>query len=227
MKISLVAAMILFTAAVSSFAQGQVIEKAEFEAIYNKSVYPSVRWKGRKYRATTITGTASSNHPDKNWSSQSIQEFDGESTRARSESRLGQDEPRVSETIRISDAVYVRTGDGPWTRKPPTTTASSGAGVSDVSVSSSESEYRFLGIEEFRGAPTKTYLRLSTGTRVNAQGTQTRTVSRTKYWFDAEGTLLRSEFRADSKWDDVTSWTEAILDYELDPSIEITAPIVP
>ncbi|HSI87755.1 MAG TPA: hypothetical protein VK918_01785 [Pyrinomonadaceae bacterium] len=226
MKISLLAAAIFF-AAVSSFAQGQVIEKSEFEAIYNKSVYPSVRWKGRKYRATTITGTASSNHPDKNWSSQSIQEFDGESTRARSESRLGKDEPRVSETIRIGETVYARTGDGPWTTRPSTTTASSGAGVGDVSTASSESEYRFLGMEEFRGTPTKTYLRLTTGTRVNAQGAETRTVSRIKYWFDAEGTLLRSEFRADSKWDDVTSWTEAILDYELDPSIEITAPNVP
>ena len=58
-------------------------------------------------------------------------------------------------------------------------------------------------------------------------GAETMTISTTQYWFDSDGTLLKSVFKADSRRGDMTSQTGVVMEYELDATIRITAPNVP
>lgn len=222
----LTAAFVLISG-VAGFSQGEVISKAEFDAVQNSSVHPNIRWKGLNYRAVITTETTSSIGKQFDYRSKMITEYGPSgATRSVSESRMASGEPKQSETIRIGNEMYSRIGAGPWTRKQATNSDPTPDAQRPVSHElSSEGEYRYLGTVEFRGKTAKLYQKTESRKTVDTKsGAETASVSTTKYWFDADGTLLRSVFKSDSKRGDMTSQTGVVMEYELDPNIRITAP---
>lgn len=214
----------------SVLAQGEVIGKVEFERIQNNSAHPNLRWKGLNYRSIITTETSSSIGERFDYSSKWVTEHgSGGAVYTRHESRMGAEEPKRSETVRIGDVVFTRKGSGDWSQasaekseapKPPTETTSQAI--------SSEAEYRYLGLVRFRDSNAKLYQKTETRRTINSNtGVETTAVSNTKFWFGADGTLLRSEFRSNSHNGKITSRTGVVMDYELDPSIQISAPVLP
>lgn len=228
-RLALMAALVLISS-VAGFAQGESISKAEFDAVQNDSAHPNIRWKGLTYRAVITTETTSSIGKQFDYRSKMMTEYGSSgATRSAHESQMAGGEPKQSETVRIDSLVYSRTGAGAWSRKP----ANGSSPVADPARQatsnelSSEAEYRYLGTIEFRGKPAKVYQKTETRKAVDTKsGAEMTSVSTTKYWFDADGTLLKSVFKSDSKRGEMTSRTGVVMEYELDPNIRITAPSV-
>lgn len=225
----LLAAILVLISGIAGFAQGEVISKSDFEAVHNVAAHPNVRWKGNSYRAVIATETTSSIGKQYDYSSKAVTEYDGNGgTHSLNESGMASGQSKRYETIRIGDAVYSRNASGPWTRKEAAASDSSVAPLQPASHElAADAEYRYLGSVEFRGKPAKLYEKAESRKTVDPKsGVETISVSTTKYWFDAEGTLVRSVFRSDSKKGEMTSRTGVVMEYELDPNIRITAPKV-
>ncbi len=220
----------VLVAGATTFAQGEAITKAEFDTIHNNSTYPQMRWNGQSFRAMITTETSSSFGKQFDYSSKFTTEYGPNgAVRSLHESKMGAGEAKQSETIKVNEVTYVRSGSGAWVRKSNSGSANS-ADESPRPAShdiGGEAEYRYLGTENFRGKPAKVYLKIEkrkvVDTKTGAEGAST---SKTKYWFDADGTLLKSVFKSDSKRGDVTSQTGVVMEYELDPGIKITAPVL-
>ncbi len=231
MRIVVLFVALMITCSVSGYGQGEVITKAEFDGINNNSTHPNMRWNGRHFRAVITTETSATIGPQFDHKSKFVTEYGPNgATRSLHESQTGSSEARRSETIRIGDAVYSRTGNGVWSRKDSkiqekATEVEQRPSSHELDV---DAEYRFLGTEEFRGKTAKVYQRVETRNRVDTKsGEVVVSTSTTKYWFDAEGTMLKSVFRSDSKRKDLVSRTGVVMEYELDPAIKITAPVLP
>jgi hypothetical protein len=221
---------LLLAACAAAFAQGEAISKAEFDSIHNNSTYPQMRWNGQSFRAVIMTETSSSIGKQFDYSSKYTTEYGPNgAVRSLHESRMGTGDVKQSETVKVDDVTFVRSGSGAWVRKATTGSANPADEIPRPASHhiGGEAEYRYLGTEDFRGKPAKVYLKIEkrkvVDTKTGAEGTST---SKTKYWFDADGTLLKSVFKSDSKRGDVTSQTGVIMEYELDPGIKITAPVL-
>lgn len=214
----------------TAFAQGEAITKAEFDSIHNNSTYPQMRWNGQSFRAVITTETSSSIGKHFDYSSKFTTEYGPHgAVRSWHESRMGTGDAKQSETIKVDDITYVRSGSSTWVRKAASGSANSADEMPRPASHElgGEAEYRFLGTEDFRGKPARVYLKIENrkvvDTKTGAEGTST---SKTKYWFDTDGTLLKSVFKSESKRGEMASQTGVVMEYELDPGIKITAPVL-
>ena len=206
------------------------MEKAEFDAMLAEGNNHKAKWKGEKYRMTVTTSSKVTGRPATDYSSKMIFEF-GPSMESRSvtTSVFGPNPASTRESMRIGNWVYSRSGNDPWTRKEYAAQAPTKENEeSAYQVLSSQTEYRYLGEGKLIDKPVQMFAQTNRQKKVNQKTAETyETESRTTYWVDANGMILKSEFIADNRGKN-TSQTLVNTDWQLDPSITFAAPeIVP
>ena len=226
MKISFLFVLVLCCAVLVQ-AQERVMEKAEFDTIVNGGFDHKSKWKGEKYRMTVATSSTVTGRPQTDFSSKTITEF-GPSleTRTINTSTFGGKPNPQREILRIGEWVYTRSANDAWTRKEyvPSSTAANEKEHIPHKVLSSEAEHRFLGHSTLRNRPVQMYVKTERRTTLNEKnGETTESESKSSYWVDSKGTVLKHEYKSDNRGK-ITSQTYVLMEYELDPSIEFTAP---
>ena len=177
---------------------------------------------------TVTTSAKAIARPQTDYSSKMTYEF-GPSTdfRSKNTSVFGPDPASTRETMRIGNWVYMRSGNGPWTRKEYVATDPAPAKESEESpfqVLSSEAEYRYLGEGKLIDKPVQMFVKTDRQKRVSkTTGETSESTFKTTYWVDANGAILKSEFTAETRGKN-TSQTSVIIEWQLDPSITFTAP---
>jgi hypothetical protein len=92
----------------------------------------------------------------------------------------------------------------------------------DYPVLSSKAEYRYLGEGKLMDNGSKCLSRRTGRRGIDQKTGDTReTESKTTYWVDEKGLIVKSDFIANSRGK-VTSQTSVIFEYQLDPSITFT-----
>jgi hypothetical protein len=207
----------LLCAAVTVIAQERVIEKNEFDSVYQKS---SLLLKTRAYRSTMVRKTGGDSSPV---GETSVYEF-VPPDRYHSISTWTDDNGAVkkNESIRIGTKSWFRANDEPWRVSGIGSGNGSGAGSGMREIE------RVIGYKMTPG------VKLETGTANLYQFTQTlrfedrggffeATTSRDN-WFNKEGLLLKSEYSLINTRLRMTYKTSTI--YEYDPRITIEPPAV-
>ena len=207
-------------------AQERVMEKAEFDKILAEGQTHRLKWAGEKFRMTVTTSAKTIGQPQTAYSSKMIIEF-GPSmeTRTVNTSVFGENPAKKFESMRLGNWVYRRSEDGPWTRKEyAEPTAGKENQDTDYPVLSSKAEYRYLGEGKLMDKRVQVFVTTDRQTRIDQKTGDTReTESKTTYWVDETGLIVKSDFIANSRGK-VTSQTSVIFEYQLDPSITFTAP---
>jgi hypothetical protein len=238
MKILICVAVVL-AGFISAVAQERSIDKSEFERVVGDSSYPYVKWKGKGFKATIRTEArlvGPAKLPDgTTWSmehsSKTVTEFAAGGGYRQSAETSDKGNTKRSETIRVGDVVYSRTGEEAWKKRaagtpsPYTPPAEQATPFEDIDT---VREYKYLGTEIVGSATVQTYLSTTKKKSVDkAKGTDYTTVSTTKYWIDKDGTMVKSEFRSNGTGVDRSSYTGVFMEFVLDPSISVVAPDVP
>jgi len=130
---TLLAALIVLVSGITGLSQGEVITKAEFDAVNNAATHPNLRWKGVGYRSIIRTETTSSIGKQFDYASRSVTEFGSDgASHSLYESRMASGEPKRSETVWIGDTTYSRTGNAAWIRKTGSVKLGGGEGASKI-----------------------------------------------------------------------------------------------
>ena len=228
-------AAFLFFGLVSANAQEKVIDASAFEAVYNTGAHPNVRWKGQSFR--TIIATEFRNDLGQaaatNWGSKLTTE-NGPSQKVRMirESSFGGKVNEKQESIIVNGIRYSRIGSGNWTQQAeeasPKAQDLSHADPSHIEYAEMDVEYKSLGTESYKEQIARTYLKTERKKGImKSSGAEYSSVATTKYWFSSDGTMLKSEFRVNSRSGETNSYTGVFMEWERDPTIVITAPAVP
>jgi hypothetical protein len=214
----------------SGFAQSKIIDKNEFDTAVTAAAEGLPQyWIGKPFRMIVTTQTHSSKRPDLDYSSKAVSELTGNgSNRNITETSMGANR-NSGESIKIGNDRYARKNGGPWEKLATAATPLAPPTPRDptTNVLNSEFEYNFLGTESFKGETARTYLRTERRTEIDkVTGEQRQNETTIKYWVAADGHIMKSDFLGTTKFTDWTSTTKVVMEYELDPSITITAPIV-
>ena len=208
-------------------AQERVINQAEFDSVVAEGGKHRLKWK-EKYRMTVTTYAKTEGRPATDWSSNMIFEYGApRELRSVTNSVFGEKIIPAKEFINIGDVSYQRTGSGSWTRHDST-----GASASEKTekaktpeqLSVTEVEYRYLGTETLAGKPVQVYLKTERGMSTKDNGENVQTDRKAKFWIGADGLIVKSEYSTESRSTAQTFRTSVISQYELDPTINVTAP---
>ena len=219
--------MLVFCFVAMGSAQERVINQAEFDSVVAEGGKHRLKWK-EKYRLTVTTYAKTEGRPAADWSSNMIFEYGApRELRSVTNSVFGEKIIPAKEFINIGDVSYQRTGSGSWTRHDST-----GASASEQTekaktpqpLSITEIEYRYLGTENLAGKPVQVYLKTERGTSTKDNGENVQTDRKAKFWISADGLIVKSEYSTESRSTAQTFRTSVISQYELDPTINITAP---
>jgi len=224
----------------SGLAQEKSIDRSEFDALTQNSNHPIARWPGKKsFRRTTITESRAegvSPAPEsakwtKNFSTKSVSEYAIDSKTYHFISETSGEAPQKRETVKVGGLVYTRVGSGPWTKTAgeaaPKTPPPYTPPPSRFENLSTETSYAYLGTETYKNATVRTYQKVEKRQMVNKEtGKPAESVATTKLWIAEDGTLLRTDFKSDLKDGELSSSMYSLEEFELDPSITITAPEV-
>ena len=227
MKKSLCLVLVSCCVAIVS-AQERVLEKAEFEALVAEGGIHPFRWKDEKYRMTVTSSSKLIGRRQTDWASKMVVEFGpGKETRTVSTSSYGGSAYPTKETLTLGNWIYSRTGNDPWTRKEKAPVGAATKGEeSTLKVLSSQVEYRFAGQSSLRNSLAHVYVKTERQTKYNEKNGETfETDTRTTFWIDAAGMIIKQEFKAETRGK-FTSQTSVIFEWMLDPSITFTAPEV-
>jgi hypothetical protein len=210
-------------------AQERVVEKAEFDKMVAGGYNHKLDWKDEKYRMTITTSTKAVGKPEMDYSSKTIMEF-GLSTEARSirSYAFGGKPGPTSESLRIGNWLYTRSGSDAWTRKeaPSENLAAKEKEESPYQIISSEAEYRYIGEGKLLDRPVQIFIKIDRQKKVGQKtGETSETESKTKYWVDQKGLILKSEFVAETRGK-ITSQTTVNMEWQLDPSITFAPPVI-
>jgi hypothetical protein len=225
--------LLLAVCSASGFTQGKVIDKNEFDNAVRPATQVIAQYMiGKPFRMTVITEARNSLRPDLDYKSKWISEtaLDG-STRGVRESMLGKN-GNTFEGITIGIDSYARKNGGGWEKldppkvdRPTTPTMPPPPSLSEVL--SSETEYKYLGTETFKGETARTYLQTERRTEIDkVKGTERKNETTTKYWLALDGHMLKSDFLYTTKNGDAVATTKVTIEYEIDPSITIIAPTI-
>ena len=207
-------------------AQERSIDKAAFESMVEAG-NASVKWSGQKYRMTVNTRSKIDGRPQTDWSSNMIIEYGpkGE-VKSVSNSSFGGTTRPTTRSLRLGDTVYTRTGDQAWMRTEKQVNTPREPNESTTrETTESDIKYRYLGPAVYRNNTSQTYAKTSHRSSVDqTSGAKTESDITTTYWVDANGIILKTEFRAEGQGTNSTHHTMIVTEWELDPSIEFTPP---
>jgi hypothetical protein len=223
--------LLVFGCAILVPAQERVMDKTEFDAIVTGGYDHKVKWKGEKYRMTVTTSSTVAGRPQTDHSSRNLTEF-GSSMETRSiySTVFGGKPSAPQESMRIGNWSYTRSGNDKWTRKEyvPSSATTKEREESRRKIFSSQAEYKYLGQSTLMDRPAHIYVKTERQTTLNEKSGESAEIeSKNTYWVDANGTILKSEFRSETRGKN-TMQTSVIMEWELDTSITFIVPeIVP
>jgi len=207
-------------------AQERVMEKAEFDKMLADGNSHRLKWAGEKYRMIVTTSSKAIGRPQTDYSSKMIIEH-GPSTETRivNTSVFGANPATTFESIRLGNWLYTRSGGGTWTRKEYAASAASKENdEAEYPVLSSKAEYKYIGEGKLIDKRVQIFSATERTTRINNKTGETwETDSKITYWVDEKGLILKSDYTGDNRRK-VPSQTSVIMEWQLDPSITITAP---
>jgi hypothetical protein len=209
-------------------AQERVMDKTEFESLVSDAQKHRLIWKDEKYRMTVTTSSKAVGRPQTDWSSKIIVEYGpGTDNRSISSSVFGDKVNPTEEALRIGNWVYRRSGDKPWTRKEYAAPKAPERPESPVQVLETDSQYKYVGPGLLGDKPVQIYVKTERQTKVgNKSGDSMQTDIKVTYWIDTNGTLLKSEFAAETRGSNVTSQTQVVTLWERDASISFVEPAI-
>jgi len=213
-------------------AQERVIDKAEFDVMVTEGHSHRLKWQSEKYRMTVTTSSKVPGRPQTDYSSKSLVEFGpSKETRTIITSVFAGKPAVAKESLRIGNWQYTRSGNEAWIRKeyaPTETPVSKEKEESLYQELSSQAEYRYRGEGKLMDQPVRIFVTTNREKKVSQKNGQTsETESKTTYWVDSKGLILKSEFTAENRAQ-ITSQTSVIMEWQIDPSIKFTAPdIIP
>lgn len=220
MRNILCTALILF-GCVGIFAQEKTISPAEFEAVYKNS---EDAWKGKPHRATISTESKAEGRSQTDYSSKSIVETASPTASRVIYERTFGSQTSKSETIKIGDKTYTRKEGEAWREGKPETESSTVKTISD-NKTEVQTEYKYLGNENFNGQNAKVYAGIVKTKKVDpASNQETLSVSTTKYWFADDGTLLKSDMTMESRSGGKVFHSRATRTWEAAPNLKIEMP---
>ena len=228
MKILYLVALIA-SSFVSVLGQGRIIGQAEFDAVVKDDKEQARLWTGKSYRIIVSTLTSVNDTPESTHSSNSIIEHEASgSSRSRLTSTFG-GKATTSETLRVGNSVYHRDDTEPWKKTDPKdlkTEQIVGDGNADLSQNSSaETEYRYSGPGEWKGEKVRMYLRTERRKEKEASsGNTTDLLATSAYWINADGLVLKAEYRYMRHSGDRSSRTEIFMERAPCPDLVITEP---
>ena len=212
--------------AVIAAAQERVIDKSEFDSLVTSGSRHHVIWKDEKYRMTVTTSSKAAGRPATDWSSKIVIEYGtpGE-TRSFSSSTFGEKVNPTSETLRVGEWTYSRTGDAAWKKKKYEAPVQKEREPGPMELIGATTEYKHVGTGTFMDKPVQIYVKNEKATRVSkAKGETTESDVKVTYWIDANGTVLKNEYSSENRGPSVTSRTLITTTWERDPSIKFTVP---
>ena len=211
-------------------AQERVMDKTEFEALMSEGHKHHLKWKGEKYRMTVTTSSKAASRPQTDFSSKIVVEYGpGTDKRSVSSTVFGDKVNPPEEFLRVGNWVYARSGDKQWTRKEYAPSKAPERPETPVQTFATDAQYKYVGPGLVVDKPANLYVKTERQTKIdNKSGDTSETDIKVTYWIDSNGSLLKSEFVADSRGPKVTSQTMIVTLWELDPSISFAVPeIVP
>ena len=228
MKISASLVVVLCCVAIAA-AQERTIDKTEFDALVASGNNHNLRWKDEKYRMTVSTSSKASGRPQNDWASKFfVERVPTKESRTVTSSTFGGKASPTQESIVVGKWIYTRLGTDPWSRKE--SKPSGGRAETTESIQEmigSTAEYRYLGKENLAGRATDIYQKTEHQTKVNKKnGESVESEVKSTYWFGEDGAVLKNEYRSENRSATLTSQTLIIMEWEIDPSIVITEPVL-
>jgi hypothetical protein len=227
MKILISVLLVLCFVAIGS-AQERIIGQAEFDSVVAEGGKHRQKWK-EKYRMTVTSYAKTDGRPSTDWSSNMTYEYGApRELRSVTNSMFGEKIIPAKEFITIGNTIYQRTGNGSWTRHDETNETSMPKQTekteTSAQISGTEIEYKYLGTENLAGKPVQVYLKTERGSSTKENGENVQTTRIAKFWIGADGLIIKSEHSSEGRSGTQTFRTSVISQYELDPTIDITAP---
>ena len=211
-------------------AQERVMDKSEFDSLVSNGSKHHVIWKGENYRMTVTTSSKAVGRSATDWSSKMIFEYgSANELRSISFSSFGDKVNPTMQSLRVGEWVYLKSGDSPWTRKKYEASAPTQQRESLTEQIKAAAEYKHLGAGTFLDGPVQIYVKNEKRTTVDKKsGSTSESDTKSTYWIDANGTVLKSEYSSENRGASVVSRTTVTTVWEKDASIKFTPPeIVP
>jgi hypothetical protein len=228
MKILFLVALIA-SSFVSVLGQGRIIGQAEFDAVVKDDKEQARLWTGKSYRIIVSTSSNATDKPESTYSSNSIIERAASgSSRSRLDSTFN-GKTTTTETLRVGNSSYHRDGTEPWKKVDPKESKTEqmvGEGSPDISQNAdARTEYRYLGRGEWKGENVSMYLRTERRTEPAAlSGNPTDLLATGAFWINADGLILKAEYRFMRHSGDRSSRTEIFIERAPCPDLVITEP---
>ena len=205
------------------FAQEKTIEQAEFDAVYQNSFE---KLKGKSHRIIMTTQSSVEGRPQTDFSSKTVLEFASPTTSRTTYESSFQSVNKKTETIRIGGKTYTRKESDVWKEENPKVKSQPGNKLTRVDNEvDNQIEYKFLGSEKLNNQSVNRYAKIAGKKLVNsANNKETLSITTTKYWFNEDGMLLKSDMEMESRTREMVFHTRLTQIWELDPNIKIIAP---
>jgi hypothetical protein len=234
MKSILLAALIVF-GVVGVFAQERTLTQAEFDSIIKNSKWAVPEWKGKPLRMIQTSEARAEGKFQEFSSGKTTIEFASPNvSRLRSEITSGSKTTK-SESIRIGDKIYTRSGDQDWVEGTAQAKAQTKTAVppppppSPVFEDQAEklTEYKYLGTEQLNGLTANVYAVTTKIKRLNpTTNKETLSISTRKYWISKDGVKLKEEDIGETRAGETNLYRRLTVVWELDPTIKVEAPAI-
>lgn len=236
MKSILLAALILFGAVSGVFAQERTMSKAEFDSVIKNAKWALTEWKGKALRMTQTSESKAEGKFQEFASGKTTIEFASPTVSRLISEITSRSKTTKSESIRIGDKTYKRTGDGAWiegtteaktqtkTAEPPPPPPPALPGEDQAE---KLTEYKYLGTEQLNGLTTNVYAVTMKIKRLNPTTNQeTLSISTHKYWIGEDGVKLKDEDVGETRGGETNLYRRLTVVWELDPTIKVEAPTI-
>jgi hypothetical protein len=230
MKSILLAALVLL-GSISIFAQERTMSQTEFDSVIKNSKWALTEWKGKALRMTQTVEAKSEGKIQQSSSGKTIIEFASPTISRLITESISGSKITKSESIRIGDKTYRRSGDQDWiegvtevkeqrkaTEPPPTPAAENQV--------EKMTEYKYLGIEKLNGLTVNVYAVTTKVKRINpTTNKQTLTISTHKYWISEDGVKVKDEDTGETRGE-TNIYRRLTVAWEVDPTIKVEAPAI-
>lgn len=216
-KVLCLAFVLLFS--IGAFAQEKTIDESEFTTILKNAM---TRRENKSFRVKTSFQSTVEGKPEENNAGTTVMEFASPGMSRVVFQSNSKAQPRAGERIKINNKTYTRENGAAW--KQDTTIDNQRDDERNAAVESNV-VYKFLGSNLLNGKQANVYEKTENRKRISQKDNkEINSDVATKYWFSADGDLLKTERMAIVHIADKTLHIQVTKNYEMDASIKIETP---
>jgi hypothetical protein len=231
MKKILLTALMLFVA-VGAFAQEKTLSQAEFDSVIKNAKWALNEWKGKPMRMTQMNETKAKGKHQEFSAGKTTIEFASPTVSRLTSEITSRSKTTKTESIRIGDKTYKRTGDQPWIEgtidakaqlkryDPPSASMPTAENQAEKLT-----EYKYLGTEQLNGLTANIYAATTKIKRLShTTNKEMLSVTKRKYWIGEDGVKLKEETLIEADGGETKIYNHFTVAWELDPAIKVEAP---